>query len=243
MEDRYEHELHCSKDVDRLLREFDKVSKHFQKALEPETSSMQIIQIVQESRAEYIRLIPDLPNIGGSKNPFYYNLIGSAWLLALFKTLENFGFELREIGRIGYATFENYIDSYSSLTKFFFRTFMYSRFTKKRMQESAKKSQEHEYQDDWVYSFVEGVDGDFEWGVDFTECAIYKFYKKQGAERFLPYICLGDYAMYSSFGVGMKRSKTLGSGHSHCDFRYVKGYKTPRGWPPEDLEEFQIMDI
>ncbi len=148
--------------------------------------------------------------------------------MALSRTLENRGYELREVGRIGYEAMESYVESMSSLFKFLYRFYIYSRLMKGRMCKAARKSQEREYPSDWVFEFVEGVDGDFEWGADFTECAICKFFKEQDAEIFLPYLCLGDYAMFYSFGVGMKRTKTLGTGQSHCDFRYVKGYKTPR---------------
>ncbi|MHA2223409.1 MAG: L-2-amino-thiazoline-4-carboxylic acid hydrolase [Candidatus Thorarchaeota archaeon] len=222
-----------------LLKDFDKVSRHVSEVLESEMSASQVNQIVTLSRKEYDRMIPLIPDIGGKKNPFHFELVGSAWLLALYRTLENRGYELREMGRIGYETMESYVDSIPSLFKFFYRFYVYSRFMKRKMRNAARKSQQREFPSDWVFEFVEGVDGEFEWGADMTERAICKFFKEKDAEKYLPYLCLGDYAMFYSFGVGMKRTKTLGIGQSHCDFRYVKGYKTSRGWPPESLEEFQ----
>ena len=39
---------------------------------------------------------------------------------------------------------------------------------------------------------------------------------------------------------GMKITQTIGNGASRCDFRFIKGYQTPIGWPPDDLEEFKL---
>ncbi|GAG03832.1 unnamed protein product, partial [marine sediment metagenome] len=191
-----------------LLKDFDKVSKHVRIVLEHEMDASQVNQIVTESRKEYDRIIPLIPDIGGKKNPFHFNLVGSAWLLALSRTLENRGYELREIGRIGYEAMESYVESMPSIFKFLYRFYVFSRLMKRKMRNAARKSQQREYPSDWVFEFVEGVDGEFEWGGDFTECAICKFFKEQDAEKFLPYLCLGDYAMFYSFGVGMKRTKT-----------------------------------
>jgi hypothetical protein len=226
---------------DSLLKDFDKVVKHFREAMEADTDSAKIDELAGAIRTEYEGLIPTLPFVGGKKNPFEFNLIGSAWMLALFRVLEVHGYKLRDIGRIVYETYESYIASFPSFYGFFYRLYVYSRFMQRRMRKSARRSQKREFPDDWVFDFVEGVKGQFSYGADFKECAICKFYKKQDAERFLPYLCLGDFAMFHGFGVGMKRTKTLGTGMSHCDFRYVKGHKTPRGWPPEELEEFRAF--
>ncbi len=234
-----ENTINNTKNKVSLLRDFDKVSKHVHKALENKMDSSQISQIIEESRDEYERIIHELPYIGGKKNPFQFNLIGSAWMLALYRTLESQGYGTRKIGEMGYDVMEQYVNSISPLYKSFFRRFVYSRFMKRKMKNDARKSQLREFPDDWVFEFVEGIRGEFNWGADVTECGICKFFKAQNAEKFLPYLCIADFAQFNQMGIGMKRTKTIGTGQSHCDFRYVKGYVTPRGWPPETLDEFQ----
>lgn len=50
---------------------------------------------------------------------------------------------------------------------------------------------------------------------------------------------MSDYAMFRALGVGFKRTKTIAINCDVCDFRFVKDYQTPKGWPPESLEEFR----
>ncbi len=45
-----------------------------------------------------------------------------------------------------------------------------------------------------------------------------------------------------ALGIGFKRTKTLATGANMCDFRFIKGYQTAKGWPPENLEEFKNID-
>jgi hypothetical protein len=62
---------------------------------------------------------------------------------------------------------------------------------------------------------------------------------RHGAEEVAPYVCLGDYARMRSLGIGFKRSRSISMGGERCDFRFIKGYETPRAWPPESLEEYR----
>ena len=38
--------------------------------------------------------------------------------------------------------------------------------------------------------------------------------------------------------VEFKRTHTIAGGGPFCDFRFKKGGSTPRGWPPEEREDF-----
>lgn len=72
----------------------------------------------------------------------------------------------------------------------------------------------------WVFSFVEREAGQFEYGVNYTRCAIRDLAVRAGAEAFAPYICLADIAGSEAFAWGLARSQTLAQGGSHCDFRF-----------------------
>ena len=77
----------------------------------------------------------------------------------------------------------------------------------------------------------------FEYGFNFTECGWLKLIEKEGIKDSAPYACLCDYARMRAIGIGFKRTKTIAAGAEICDFRFIKNYETPKGWPPEDLEE------
>jgi len=94
------------------------------------------------------------------------------------------------------------------------------------------------YSDDWVGDYIEGDGKTFDWGFNFHECGIHKVCKRLDAERFVPFFCLSDFSEANILGFGFSRAQTLGFGASMCDHRYVKNYKTSKGWPPDDLPEF-----
>ena len=101
-----------------------------------------------------------------------------------------------------------------------------------------EETQKKLYPDDWVMDFVERDGDSFEWGWDITECGVQKAFKKLGDEKYLPFICLGDHYEAEGLGFGFSRTQALGFGAPLCTHRFVKNYKTPRAWPPDDLEEF-----
>ncbi len=101
-----------------------------------------------------------------------------------------------------------------------------------------EETQKKLYPDDWVMDFIEGDGKNFVWGWDIHECGVQKAYKKLGEEKYLPFICLGDYYEAEGLGFGFNRDQTLGFGAPLCTHRFVKDYKTPRAWPPDDLKEF-----
>jgi len=225
----------------KLLKNFDKASKYMKRVLEQSFEEQKTEEIIVKAREEYENLIPQIPYIGGKDNMHDFNLIGSAWMLALIRSLEKEGLDAREIGKILYYIFEEYFDSMSGFMKWFFRKSFFSKSGVNRWIRHAEKSQDRVYPDDWVFEYVEGEDKNFDFGFNYTECGIYKFYKKQGAEKYIPYMCLGDYPMFRAMGIGMKRTQTIGNKRKYCDFRFKKGGTTPSGWPPDNLEEFKIL--
>jgi hypothetical protein len=101
---------------------------------------------------------------------------------------------------------------------------------------------EKKYDNNWIAEVVDGDKKTFDWGMNFHQCAIHKFYLENGGEELAPYICLQDFAFYHPYKkIGFRRSQTLAGGGNYCDFRFKKGESTPRGWPPEDKEEWKLV--
>ncbi len=73
---------------------------------------------------------------------------------------------------------------------------------------------------------IYGDGKDFDWGIDFTECAICSFFQAQDAREFLPYLCRLDYVTADAFGLGMIRTKTLAEGADRCNPRLKRGRTT-----------------
>ncbi len=198
-------------------------------------------ELISQMKAEFEKLLPDIPYIGGQKNPTTLILVGSITDLAIFRTLEKIGFSFREIGEFHY----NYVMAALKLRKEALEKAgrdpsqypfdpVYMDYQKKLTEETQMKL----YPDDWVMDFIEREGDSFEWGWDITECGVQKAFKKLGDEKYLPFICLGDHYEAEGLGFGFSRTQALGFGAPFCTHRFVKNYKTPSAWPPYDLEEF-----
>ena len=225
----------------KLMKNFDKTSKALKNVLKQHYNKSEIEKLITNARGEYEIIIPHIPYIGGKDNIHDFSLIGSTWMLALIRTLEKEDVSVRDIGKIVYDTFEEYFKSMPGVAKWILRRTFFSKSGEKRWMRNAEKSQVLTYPDDWIFEYVKGDDETFDFGIDYTECAINKFYKKQGAEKYIPYMCLGDYPIFKTLGIGLKRTQTIGNGAPICDFRVILKGATPSGWPPENLKEFKYL--
>lgn len=86
------------------------------------------------------------------------------------------------------------------------------------------QTQMREHSDNFVITFVEGDGKEFDYGYDYFECAILKFFESQGAFELLPYICAPDIPVSKALNMGLKRTTTLGGGK--CDFGFMRGRET-----------------
>jgi hypothetical protein len=182
--------------------------------------------LLQEAREQTELLIPHIPYIGGDDNSLTYHLVRATTTLALYRAMQGHGGTARETGRVIYEAVVN------ALAPLPFSpsgppdaTFI--RDTK----EQARKSQERRYRDDWVWEFVEGDGEAFDYGYDFYECAVKKYYEAQGATDLLPYFCFLDHVTAGAHGQVLMRTTTLAKGGEKCDFR-LRSATDDDAWPP-----------
>ncbi|MCK4815391.1 L-2-amino-thiazoline-4-carboxylic acid hydrolase, partial [bacterium] len=195
--------------------------------------------VAGETRQEFEALIPQLPYIGGGKNRLTKDLIGAVWFLALYTVLKKLDKTVEEVGKIIYESTEAYLSSLSRLSKLGLRfswRMTFTRVGKKLIKSQAALSQKRQYPEDWVWSFIEGDGKEFDFGMDFIECAVCKFFHSQGADEFTRFVCLTDFPMSKFTGSGLVRTMTLAEGAEKCDFRYKRGREVKQGWPPEFLK-------
>ena len=225
----------------KFMKSFDERLAVVNEELSKKFDAKKSEDLICQMRAEFEKILPNIPYIGGQKNPTTLVLVKCMSDLAVFRTLEKIGFSFREIGEFHY----NYVMGAHKLRKEALEQAgrdpshypfdpVYRDYQKKLTEETQLKL----YPDDWVMDFVEKDGDDFEWGWDITECGVQKAYKKLGEEKYLPFICLGDHYEAEGLGFGFSRTQALGFGAPLCTHRFVKNYKTPRAWPPDDLEEF-----
>ncbi|MBU2552533.1 MAG: L-2-amino-thiazoline-4-carboxylic acid hydrolase [Proteobacteria bacterium] len=221
-----------------LMAQFDLATGYFSTALPPFLETFEISHLLDQARTEFEDILPELPYIGGESNMLTKSLIQGAQCLPIFEALEAKGLEIRELARLVYEWTEREIEAKSEEKKRNVRGFYFSPGMRAVEMNRAAESQSGRFPEDWVSEFVDGDGRGFDFGIDFVECGLCKFFGRRGAERYTPIFCLSDYATYRAFKIGFRRTRTLAAGAAACDFRFNQDWTTPRGWPPESLEEY-----
>ncbi len=182
--------------------------------------------IVKEAREQVEILIPEIPYIGGDDNPMTRHLIRSTTSLALYKVMKARGKTARETGRIIYDAVVKAVNKLP-----FSPAGQPSPEFIEEKKAQARESQKRRYPGNWVWEFVEGNGEEFDYGYDFYECGVQKYYHVQGADELLPYFCFLDFATIRTSGQILLRTTTLAEGGEKCDFRFKSADGSER-WPP-----------
>lgn len=227
-----------------LMENFEKFLGISRNLLLDKFTEEKIKDLQEQMRKKYEDLIPEIQYIGGRKNSLTIILIDCVASLAMILILEKEGMEYREIGKFIYDFWEatNKIRARKqekSGQNPSERPFKEDYVNYLRI--LAENSQKGKIDDDWVFEFVEGEGKPFDYGFNFSTCSVYDFYKRFGAEKYVPFICLSDFAEANAQGFGFTRTQTIGNGDPICDHRYTKNATTNRAWPPEKVEEFKVL--
>ncbi|MBM4433480.1 MAG: hypothetical protein FJ025_05710 [Chloroflexi bacterium] len=224
MSDRYTETYFVSR-KSKLLKDFDNLMKKARFVLISRYGEKFAETIVSETRQEYSKLIPEIPYVGQSRTLVQF-ITGTAQSLAIYRVLRNHGKTVEEAGKVYYLICKALLDSYPRIVHWLIGRVSFSKLFLRSLRRRALESQKRLYPGGYVFSFVEGDGGEFDYGVDYSECGGCKFLSKQGAPEFAPYICTADIIYSELFGWGLTRTKTIADGFEKCDFRFKKGGKT-----------------
>lgn len=201
-------------------------------------SDNKIDRLQQKSEVQYQAFFSDLPYIGGSKNQDTLNLIMGAIVLSIIIPLRKEGLNKSQIGKVIYDTFDGYFLARPAIIRqllgWLVTTDLYIWHIKRQIARSMRK----EYDDDFAMEHVETEGEIFDFGYNYTNCALKKFFLQHNMSEYLRYVCLGDYALFQSLGICFRRTQTIANGAALCDFQFKKKGKKISGWPPENLPEW-----
>jgi hypothetical protein len=214
----------------RLLREFDSYVETIRPVLGRYFAD-DLDRMIAETRLEYEVLIPQLPYIGG-KQPLTRFLMYSALWLAVYRTANAHGRSLEEVGVMIYEICRAFLRAYPKFVCALLGFMNFSAFYQNRLRARALQSHLRAYPGDYVYDFIPGDGRNFDYGVDYLECASCKFLAAQGASELGPYLCPVDILYSEALGWGLQRTMTLAEGAEKCDFRFKKGGPTRVAVPP-----------
>jgi hypothetical protein len=195
-----------------LLRQFRRAARHAQVPLIRRYGSDFADAVTVETRREYEALIPELPYIGGKANPLTTNLIEAAWFLALYRVMKARGKSIAAIGKLIEEMVDTWLRAYPSFLLRLVGRLRFTRWYINRLTRQAEISQQRRYSEDWVYTAFRGDGKEFDFGMDYTECGIVKFYKAHSATELIPYMCDtptpkgGGLLAYASYLPGVRRN-------------------------------------
>lgn len=183
--------------------------------------------IINEIYKEFENLLPQLPYIGGMKNSQTKKIVGTAPYLCFYKVMKRRNMDIHEIGKLIYEASSNFWSSYPKIAGLLMRKLMKSSFYfNKFLVPDAERSHIRKYKGDFVYSAINGDSKNYDFGMDYRECGICKYFHEQGADELTPYMCLLDYAQCEALKIGLERNMTIAEGADRCDFRIKIGGQT-----------------
>ena len=206
----------------KLLRRQKKMMKVAKPFLTSRYGHEIVAQVTAIAATEFERLIPEIPYIGGDRNQFTSLLIDMTAILALYQGLQQQNLPLPEIGDTVIAIAKANINRYPAWLPRLGGKLYLTHWWQRRTEKQARQSQKRKFIEDFVYEFVPGDGEAYAWGVNYLECAIVKFFAKQGATELTPYVCEIDFLLFPAMGIELKRTGTIGHGCTHCDFRFQK---------------------
>jgi hypothetical protein len=219
---------------DTILEGVDPFLKAIRNRLKRTKNENSAQKIIEQTHQNFIALLPDLPYIGGDNNTLTPTFYQSALALAFYQVMKQQGETLEESGKTLYQAMRALILTPEVLGGADIKM-ANSQAARDYFKNTAAYSQKRQYPEDWLYYFVQGDGVSFDYGVDYQECAICKYFKSQNAFELARYLCLGDYPISQQYETGLVRSTTLANGGTVCDFRYQSGRQPNIEWMPEFL--------
>lgn len=204
----------------RLLGQFDRGANSLRGLLADRFGAAGLDRLVITARREYETVIGRLPWIGGSANPRSFSIYGSALWLALWRTLKPHNLTVNEARTLFCEMFRQYWSRYPRWLRRLYGSVRMGPRNQHRTQRLAVLSEQRKNSHDYVYRFVPGESGRFDFGIDIVECAIIKFLRTEGAEELAPVLCELDWPNAELIGVVLERTTTLAGGGERCDFRF-----------------------
>ena len=206
----------------QLIRDFDKSLIRVKLSLFSWLGEHQAKRLIRESRGEYEALIPRIPFIG-SNNPLLVFLLPSTRYLAVYRALQRQDLTIDDAGPLAFEIGTQELRAIPSIVRRFLGYLWFSPWFMERIKKGAINSQQRRYPGNYVLTFIEGDGREFDYGVDYTECASCKFLEAENALELAPYVCAVDKSASELLGWGLNRTMTLAEGSHKCDFRFKKG--------------------
>jgi hypothetical protein len=209
----------------QLMKTFDKLLARVKPSVVSWLGEEQASRFMREARQEYEALIPRIPYIGDSSLLLTFFFPVTRYL-AVYRALQRQGRTVEEAGRLIFLIATEETKAIPYVVRQLMEVLWFSRWLRRLAKQRAIKSQQRLYPGSFVLTYVEGDGQEFDYGVDYTECANCKFLQAEKAFEIAPYVCATDKPISELMGWGLTRAVTIADGSPTCKFRFKKGGKT-----------------
>ncbi|MBL8680331.1 MAG: L-2-amino-thiazoline-4-carboxylic acid hydrolase [Myxococcales bacterium] len=204
---------------------FDRWSAPVRDALVAEDPTIDGPATMAAIEAQYRALIPQMSDPGLFAPLLRVFVINGAVYIATYLALAPKGFAPERAWKVCEDATRRFCAAFSKIEDTIVTDTMFSPIMADYLRWEGSRT-EREPIGEWVYQYVPGVEGQFNYGVNFERCALRALATKVGTEAFAPYVCLGDIPLSEAFGLGLHRTQTLAQDGKPCDFRFERGAPT-----------------
>ncbi|MGD8780588.1 MAG: hypothetical protein PVH88_16680 [Ignavibacteria bacterium] len=164
----------------RMMNEFNLMFNTTQELLIPYFDKKKIVELKEECKGQYIGLFSELPYLGGNKSNSTINLIMGAIVMSIIIPLEKEGLNKQQIGEIIFFTFDGYFKSKPKFIRYLIGKIASTQFFINNIKKDIYRSSLRKYKEDFVLEYIESKEQKFDFGYNYTECALQKLYTKKG---------------------------------------------------------------
>jgi hypothetical protein len=209
----------------QLMKTFDRLLARVKSSVSAWLGEGQAKQFMQEARQEYEALIPRIPYISDNSLMLTFFFPVTRYL-AVYRALQIQGRTLEDAGRLIFLIGTEEARSVPYAGRRLMEALWFSRWFRSLLTKGALRSQQRRYPGGFVLTYVEGDGREFDYGIDYSECANCKFLQAENAFELAPYVCATDKPISELMGWGLTRPKTIADGFQTCGFRFKKGGPT-----------------
>ncbi len=197
---------------------FERASRNGKKAVIAKYGKEKGKALLEEVKAAYMNLMPDVPYVG-EIDIMKRQMLLTVIFTAFYQVLKNQE-KIEDIWSLCENFNRETLMGMPKLVRWLLKKSTFSKKMKSDFRKLADEHREKNLADQW--DFIEGDGISFDYGMNMKKCAKVIFLQKIGAEEFTPYVCLIDRNFANSCNYGLKRTQVLAEGAEFCDFRLSK---------------------
>jgi hypothetical protein len=209
----------------QLMRALDKSLAYVKPTIFSWLGETQANQFIRDTRQEYEALLPRIPFVGTNALSLSF-FIPTTRYLAMYRALQKQGRTVEDAGRLAYLIGTEETMAVPLIIRRFMEYLWFSPLVTRWGRKQTLRRQKRPYPGGSVMVYVPGDGQEFDYGIDYTECAVCKFLQAENAFELAPYSCAIDKPVSELLGWGLTRTETIAAGFPTCSFRFKKGGAT-----------------